>query len=318
MKSVLDTEISLFKDYSTSDNPVTINMLSFIKSTKYAERVDEIRTVEDKKRRNELKATLPAITPSGVFSYRAEKDLVKHSGLLQFDIDSGADNWEELKEELAHLDYVSYAGLSVSGRGLWGLIPLAYPNRHKQQFGALEIDFAGWGITLDIKPKNVASLRGYSYDGNAYYNHEAVLYEKCYEPPKIELIPVPKDLIAPVGDPFQVAARTLEKQGIIYQQGNRHAYLWQFARLCNRFGVDREECKAYVDSTYGYDEPTNWIDSYKRYGHEQGTYASTVLTTQQPTKPQLPPGHKLETITLPWGQVTNEINAMGYPASWDN
>ena len=32
MQSVLDTEISLFKDYRTSDNPKTINMLRFLES----------------------------------------------------------------------------------------------------------------------------------------------------------------------------------------------------------------------------------------------------------------------------------------------
>ncbi len=330
MNSTLNTEISLFKDYSTSDNPVTVNMLSFLRSEKYADRVDQIRTVADKKQRDQLKATLPACTPSGVFSYRSANSLVKHSGLLQLDIDRG-ENEEllqsvDLREALADLPYIAYCGLSVSGRGYWALVPLAYPDRHKEQFAAIEREFAGHGITLDTKPKNVASLRGYSYDRDAYYNHKATPYAECYEVPIITLSSVPRVHVGEVADPFGVATRTLEKQGIFYQQGNRHNYLWQFARLCNRFGVSREDCKSYVDGLYGHCErTTNWLDSYKRYAAETGSYQRHERTTMQPSiekkpVPQLPAGHRYETVTLRrlGRTVTNEINEHGYPAFWDN
>ncbi len=35
----------------------------------------------------ELKLRYQPITPSGIFSNRAERHLLKHSGLIQFDID---------------------------------------------------------------------------------------------------------------------------------------------------------------------------------------------------------------------------------------
>ena len=335
MESVLNTEISLFKDYNTSDNPQTVTMLDWLNSKKYKEKVLKIRTIEDKKRRNELKATLPACTPSGTFAYRSEANLVKHSGLIQFDIDEkgneGISNYSELKREVSHLDYVAYVGLSVSGKGIWGLVPLAYPERHKEQFAALEKDFAGWGIALDDKPKNVSSLRGYSWDAEPYFNHKAVPYEKCYEEPKIERVPLPKEYYSlPVDNPFQVAANTLERQGIFYENGNRHEYLWQFARLCNRFGISREDCAAYVDTVHGYDEKTNWLESYRRYASEYGQYdqplpsstkaAATLPPTVTNAKPSLPPGHKLESFInrLTGRTVTNEINQHGYPAFWDN
>lgn len=321
MRSVLNTEISVFRNYNTAYNPRTINMLTWLRSAKHADTVRWIRSIENKKQRDQLKATLPACTPSGVFTRRAEKHLVCHSGLLQIDIDSTGNerisNYSDLKEELSHLDYVAYVGLSVSGKGFWGLIPLAYPERHKEQFAALEKDFAGWGITLDTKPKNVASLRGYSYDDSAYFNHSAVAYEKCYQEPKPVKIDVHRSG-APVSNPFTVAARTLEKQGVFYQQGNRHTYLWQFARLCNQFGISREGCRAYVDSVYGYDENTNWLESYRRYEAEHGTYDQHTLTEPiQLTKPPSLPNYKLETIQVFGSRIANKINEHGYPASWD-
>ena len=333
MISVLDTEISLFKDYDTAKNPVTVTMLSFLRSEKYAKRVDQIRAIENKEYRNELKATLPACTPSGTFTYRSAKNLVRHSGLLQVDIDRG-ENEEllqsvDLREALADLPYIAYCGLSVSGRGYWALVPLAYPEKHTQQFAAIEREFAGYGITLDTKPKNVASLRGYSYDRDAYYNHEATPYTHCYEEPTIAPLPVPRVHVGPVADPFGVATRTLEKQGIFYTTGNRHTYLWQFARLCNRLGVSRDECKAYVDGLYGYNERTNWLDSYKRYATEAGSYQRQESTTTQPTAtrsikpvPKLcnpVPYRILETVSLSTGVITNQLSSNGrYPASWDN
>ena len=305
-------------------------MLSFLKSEKYADRVGQIRTVTDKKQRDQLKATLPACTPSGLFSYRAEKNLIRHSRLLQFDIDQ-ADNEEllksvDLREALADLSYVAYVGLSVSGRGYWGLVPLAYPERHKEQFEALYLEFLSYGITLDTKPKNVASLRGYSYDEDAYFNNSAVAYEKCYREPKLPKSDILRNCHAPVDDPIGVAVRTLEKQGIIYTTGNRHNFLWQFARLCNRFGVSRQESEDYANSVYGYDEQTNWLDSYKRYAHESNSYnqratAEVIDRTIQPSKTALcQPYHYgfLQTIVANGRSVTNEINEYGYPAFWDN
>lgn len=292
MESVLNTEISIFKDYKTTDNPHTISMLAWLHSEKYKETVMRIRNIEDKKTRDGLKATLPAITPSGTFTQRKEKALIKHSGLLQLDIDlaenQDIENYNELKNQLSNLDYVAYIGLSVSGKGFWGLVALAYPEHHTEQFLALLKDFAAWGITLDGKPKNVASLRGYSYDPKPYFNHKAVPYEKCYTEPSIPIVPRQKGtVISEVDDPFLVAEKTLEKQGIFYEKGNRHTYLWQFARLCNRFSINREDCQAYVDTVYGYDEKTNWLDSYRRYTNEFGVYSQPIdKVKKQPTKPK--------------------------------
>src|SRR5680860_676078 len=86
-KKPLNIDISCFANYRTSDNPKKVNMLAWLKSDKYAEKVKQIRKIETKKERDKIKATLPGITPSGVFTYREEAALVKHSGLLQFDID---------------------------------------------------------------------------------------------------------------------------------------------------------------------------------------------------------------------------------------
>jgi hypothetical protein len=133
---------------------------------------------------------LPGITPSGIFSKREELGLIKHSGLIQFDIDPEGENlritnWDELKEQIFNIRYVAYVGLSVSGTGYWGLIPISDPSEHKAHFKAIEKFFNGYGVKLDKHPSNVAALRYYSYDPDALFRHDAkVFHGKIKDEPR--------------------------------------------------------------------------------------------------------------------------------------
>lgn len=187
MNSILNTEVSCFANYDTPHNPKAVNLLSWLKSEKYRAQVEAIRSTPSKAERDKLKAILPAITPSGTFTYRSVSCLIRHSNLLQFDIDlkgnEHLNNYKHLLSQIIKIKNVAYCGLSVSGRGYWGLIPIAYPEKHAAHFAALEEVFRSFGITLDPAPKSVASLRGYSFDPDAYFNHEAVIFERLIEPP---------------------------------------------------------------------------------------------------------------------------------------
>lgn len=185
--SVLNVYVSCFKNYNSPDNPLQVNLLDWLNSEELMQKVDLIRSLANKDQQNEVKATLPAITPSGTFSYRSENHLIKHSGLIQFDIDykdnMDITNYPELKNQISKIKNVAYCGLSVSGTGLWGLIPIAYPEKHREHFEALKRNFKCIGIVIDGKPKNVASLRGYSYDKEVYFNHSAEIYTQVYIQP---------------------------------------------------------------------------------------------------------------------------------------
>lgn len=177
-KSILDVEVGFFDNYR-STTPKQINLLKWLQSDKYQAHVIAIRKVEDKTERNKLKAVLPAITPSGIFTERNAAGLVHHSGFIQFDIDN-VKNPEKGKQRLAKLKQVAYVGLSVSGRGLWGLIFVAHPEKHLENFLFIEKSFHRLSITIDKSCKDVSRLRGYSYDPNAYFNHQAIALKKYY------------------------------------------------------------------------------------------------------------------------------------------
>jgi hypothetical protein len=87
MKSVLDIEVSCFRSYAGKE-PKASEFTPWLQSDKYADQIQELRRLDDKDKRDKIKASLPAITVSGTFHpTRKEEHLVKHSGLVCIDID---------------------------------------------------------------------------------------------------------------------------------------------------------------------------------------------------------------------------------------
>ena len=187
MKSVLDVTVSCFANFKTPDSPKPVNLIHWLQSSKYAREVAAIRATTDKQERNRVKATLPAITPSGQFTRRENAALRQHSGLLCLDIDpkgnEGISNYTDLKQELCKIINVAYCGLSVSGTGVFVLIPIEHPDQHESQFNALRQLFQNeFGVVVD-KTGDVARLRGYSHDPAGYFNHSAKPFRRLYTPP---------------------------------------------------------------------------------------------------------------------------------------
>lgn len=187
-RSVLDVDVSFFENYQ-SVVPKTINLLKFLTKRSYVKEVTIIRETNDKKIRDMLKARIGAITTSGVFTKRKADALIKHNRLVQFDIDFKENgtigNYGDLKKQICNISNVAYCGLSVSGLGYWGLIPIAYPEKHKEHFAEIYNAFKRLGIIIDQSCKDVSRLRGYSYDEEAYFNHQAEVFY-LYEERKVD------------------------------------------------------------------------------------------------------------------------------------
>ena len=191
---IFQTHISVYN--GVTDNTGTIMPLgTFLFSKEYKDDILRLRTVFDKDERNALKRGLPQATISGVFSpTRAKNNLSQHSGLICVDIDA-KDNpdildWETLKQDLSVLPQIAYCALSVSGKGLFLVIPLRYPEKHLQQFRQLQIDFRKMGIMIDSACSDITRLRCLSYDEHPIINENATLYEGVYvEKPKHKSFP---------------------------------------------------------------------------------------------------------------------------------
>ena len=240
MRNILDIEVSCFKNCLTADNPKPVNLLSWLNSDKYREKVEQIRNIEDKEKRDQLKKLLPAITPSGLFIRREVEFLTIHSGFIAIDVDFKENqhitNFFELKEQLKKLQNIAYCGLSVSGAGYWGLIPISNPDKHKAHFQALQQDFKRLGILLDDSGSDVCRLRIYSFDPEAHFNHNAKPYTKIFVPqPKT----APRYSTPTTGDNREKVEKIISELALhqIDITSNYEDWLRLACAFCNEFGT---------------------------------------------------------------------------------
>ena len=181
MKSILDVNVSAYKNYYSKD-PKTVNLLKWLTTDKYLDQVLEVRKESDKAKREQLKSNLPVVTVSGIFSGRGSSTLVKHSGLIAIDVDldhnSDVEDFKNFKQEISQLSEIAYCGLSVSGTGYFCIINISDPDDHVSHFNAIYENFKDFNITIDKSCSDVSRLRGISYDPDAYFNHNASKYER--------------------------------------------------------------------------------------------------------------------------------------------
>jgi len=185
--SIFDVTISYFKNVGAVQ-PVQVSLRSFLTSQKHRDKIELLRSAKDEHDRKMIKLSLPAATPSCTCSVRNERSVISHSGFIQFDIDNKENpeinNWEELRDWVAKIPEVAYCALSASGEGVWGLVRIQHPDKHKQHFKALEKGFRANGIVIDPLCSDVVRLRFYSFDENARFNENAFILTRIVEPQK--------------------------------------------------------------------------------------------------------------------------------------
>lgn len=148
----------------------------------------------------DTKKHLPGATLSGLFSIyddecirrdgskfmapvsRRETHLKQHTGWLAIDIDLADNmqmsNFENVRMICRFRPEIALLMRSCSGSGYFGLVRLAYPDRHKDQFKALMKDYAACGIALDGSCSNIGRVRFASWDDpeHIYINEKATAY----------------------------------------------------------------------------------------------------------------------------------------------
>ncbi len=84
---------------------------------------------------------------------------------------------DQLKTLIEKVPYVAFCAHSVGGEGFYCLIPIKNPEKHREHFRSLQMDFARSGITIDGSCINVGRDRFVSYDPEYYYNPDALVYD---------------------------------------------------------------------------------------------------------------------------------------------
>lgn len=177
---IFDVPISVYNGVTDRVGTTTL-LRCFLWSKKHIRRIIALRNEPDAVRRKAIKLSLPMATVSGVFSpTRKVENLRSHSGFLCIDID-GKDNpnfsIDDIGVILREQPCVAYAAQSVSGNGMFAILPLAYPAKQSDQFAQLKHEFSQrYGLVLD-DCGDTTRLRALSYDSNPYVNEQAAPYE---------------------------------------------------------------------------------------------------------------------------------------------
>lgn len=208
---------------------------------RYVQQIMAIRalcpTLEEKKRNEQQVKYLKTSLPAGIVSAVVENgigadNVIMRNGVVCIDIDAqdnpAITDWQALKHEIAKSRFIAYVGLSISGLGVFAMIPIADPEQHSQHYEAIVQDFKAAtftfiqsgetepttlkGVNLDPKTSNIASKRFVSYDPQPYINTEAQVYCKTYEPPKA----TPRFSIPYTGSKTWSVREWLDRHGIAY------------------------------------------------------------------------------------------------------
>ncbi len=304
--SPLNVTVSIYKSYR--DNVGTkCNLFAFLTSTKYKHRVEQVRAVKDKKQRDNIKATLPAVTVSGLFDKRNPKSKCTPTNLLCLDFDN-VPNLPALFEYLTTLPFIAFVGYSVSGKGIFAIVPIQSTDNFTGHFHALNRDFLAAGYQIDLACKDFTRLRGASYTDKPYINHRASIYAYIGTPVLPEQDPAPTQTPAhtprpkhtstnatPTDKAVQIATDAAAKKGLIFGDGSRTNYTVFVAGLLNRFGIEQNEAFYALDSVIGIgsypDHKKRFFDVYGRYQHEhkhQRTHHDPNTPAPTPHRPTNP------------------------------
>lgn len=185
MESILNRTVSKYNHYA--GGAFNCNLLDYLNDESHKDQVLEIRSKATKAERDLLKACLPGITPSAICSpTRSAKNVIAHTGLICFDLDKlPPEKMDEIFNMVSCMPFVAYCGLSASGTGYWGLIPISNKGKHGQHFEAMRLYFQSCGIGskyFDTAVKDVSRFRYQSFDKNAYFNHNADVFDYLFEP----------------------------------------------------------------------------------------------------------------------------------------
>lgn len=201
-------QISLFPSaYSTEpESVITVqDLIERIRTGYWADIVAAVRSCVTKESRDLAKRSVPCVTLSGTFSKRGQQYLLGHSGYICIDIDTECDR------SLLGADPYTYAMFtSISGTGTAIIVPID-PAKHTESFDWLQrYYFETYGVVIDPKPRNIASLRFISHDPDIVTNP---LARKAKT--KVRKVVLPKSLpMVFTGDQISDLVRSCVDQGL--------------------------------------------------------------------------------------------------------
>lgn len=255
MDNKLNNKVSFFKSIYDKENCIlTISdILAIIKGETLESQVKAIRTEKDKEKRDLLKRKLPAITTSGTFDgNRQQNNFLKHSGLIQVDLDK-VSSLKDTRKSLIQDPHILALFDSPSGTGLKVIVKITDDvNEHIQTFNSLEAYFfLQYRLWLDPSCKDLCRLMYLSHDTDLHIN----AYSKVFN----------KSFITEAEIKFVEAVKRRNKK-TAFSTGDRNNYIYRMSCECRRVKISYNDCvsmsiRVYADETFTHREIENTIRS---------------------------------------------------------
>ena len=246
--------VTIFAHVKDVENPFykEINevLLSF-KDGSNKQKIEFIRSVQDKKERNKHKANLKSVCFSGEFSRREAKNIIKHSGFacLDFDNVGTINDANGLRDSLMDNEYIYSAFVSPSGDGVKAIVkvPKDIPN-YKKYYEAICETFDS---KLDTSTKDISRVCYESYDPDLFINEnskEWVLMKEYTEVTRNNKFPK-HFVINDTNKKVDVIIKWFNKKFTL-NAGERNNNLFKLAAGLNRAGLHSNEALNLFKSFY--------------------------------------------------------------------
>lgn len=236
------TTVTIFKNISSVNAGFfrDVNyVLERIKNGNSKSQVEFIRSLSEKKDRDELKTLLPSICFSGTFHSRRDSAIIKHSGLICLDFDNfeNDETFDTWRKKLTEDKYVFSLFTSPSGNGLKVLIKI--PNEvkyHRDHFRSLQKYFDCKYFDQSCINESRACYE--SYDPDLYQNESSLTWMERDEVEEIKNIGIDKPIIQ-----LRTENEIINKLLIWFNKnykmtkGNRNTNVFILAAALNDFGI---------------------------------------------------------------------------------
>lgn len=246
--------VTVFNDLFVTDTPFykeIDDVLLSIKDNPNKDKILNIRSEENKEKRNKLKQKLKCVCFSGEFSKRKAINVVKHSGFacLDFDDVGTIEDAAILRDSLKDNEYIYAAFISPSGNGVKAIVPIpAEIQNHKKYYEALCETF---DTGLDDKTKDISRICYESYDPDLFINPECktwVLKKDYTEITHNNNYPTYFQITDP-SQKVEVIVKWFNKK-FAMRVGERNNNLFKLACGLNRAGLQKTEALALIQNYY--------------------------------------------------------------------
>jgi hypothetical protein len=291
-----DMKVAVFNNINDTSEPRYVEVSKILKAIKdgsFKDKVEAIRNENDKGNQSRLKSSLTSILFSsskqeGVesgrnnkISWRTDKGLVEHSGLMCLDLDKFSNEFEmiSIKDDLMNDDYVFSVFVSPSGEGLKVLVkvPTQIEN-HRKYFYGLKEHFNS--PNFDDSCVNEARVCYVSYDEGIYINDDSLVFDKMLEQ-KTQIVEVKEVKVQVKADNNRIIDGLYkwwsDRYGLIDGERNRNTYI--LAMAFNEFGIPELQAKSFMSqfehTGFEIQEINSCIESAYNKTHVFGTKSFT-------------------------------------------